>query len=69
VRLSRRQRRRPRNLERFMSEGRTGPFGVLDTEAIIKKGSAEAAFPVAGSLSAAPLAEQAAAGPSPMGPD
>jgi coenzyme F420 hydrogenase subunit beta len=69
VRLSRRQRRRPRNLERFMSEGRTGPFGVLDTEAIIKKGSAEAAFPVAGSLSAAPLAEHAAAGPSPMGPD
>jgi coenzyme F420 hydrogenase subunit beta len=56
VRLARRQRRRPRNVE--MSEG---PFTVLNTEAVIKKGSPAAK----GSMSAAGF--PALSGPSPKG--
>ncbi|HVE92274.1 MAG TPA: Coenzyme F420 hydrogenase/dehydrogenase, beta subunit C-terminal domain [Actinomycetota bacterium] len=67
VRLARRQRRRPRNVERFMSEGREGPWTVIDTEAVLKRGSPEAAFAPAGSRPAEPLAATASAGASPRG--
>lgn len=65
--LSKRQRRRPRNVERFLTEGRVEPFSVLDAEVLVKRDSPEAAFKPAGSRDASPLSKVATAGPSPKG--
>ncbi len=66
-RLAKRQRRRPRNVERYLAEGRTGPFDVIRAETPVKRGSPEASFRSAGSVSAAPMATEAVAGASPKG--
>lgn len=67
IKLAKRQRRRPRNVERFLGEGKTGPFDVIETEALVKRGSPEAAFKPAGAIGASPLSASALSGPSPKG--
>lgn len=66
-RLAKRQRRRPRNVERELEKGEVGPFSVLDTEAVFKKGTPEAAFKAKGTASTKPLSQAAMVGPSPKG--
>ncbi|HVL81885.1 MAG TPA: Coenzyme F420 hydrogenase/dehydrogenase, beta subunit C-terminal domain [Actinomycetota bacterium] len=66
-RLAKRQRRRPRNVERFIAAGRDAPITVIDSEALHKRGSPEAAFKAAGAADAAHLARIAPAGASPLG--
>jgi coenzyme F420 hydrogenase subunit beta len=65
--LAKRQRRRPRNVERELERGEVGPYNVVENEAVFKRGTPEAAFKARGSRSAEPLALAAMAGPSPKG--
>lgn len=65
--LARRQRRRPRNVERFLSEGYVEPFTVVETEATVKRGSPEAKFKPEGARTVEVLGQTAMAGPSPKG--
>lgn len=66
-RLARRQRRRTRNIELWMDEGRIEPWNAEEAEQTHKRGTPEAAFKPSGSRSAAPLAQVSLAGPSPKG--
>ena len=67
VRLARRQRRRTRNIERWLGDGRVEPFSPVEAEATVKRGSPEAKFRPDGSVSAAVLSQTAMAGASPKG--
>jgi hypothetical protein len=66
-RLSKRQRRRTRNIELWMEQGRVEPWNAEEAEALHKRGTPEAAYKPAGSRSAAPLSQVSIAGPSPKG--
>jgi hypothetical protein len=66
-RLSKRQRRRTRNIELWMDQGRVEPWNAEEAEALHKRGTPEAAFKPSGSRPAAPLSQVSIAGPSPRG--
>jgi coenzyme F420 hydrogenase subunit beta len=66
-RLAKRQRRRTRNVEYWMDEGRVEPWNAEETEALHKKGTPGAKFKPVGSRPAAPLSQVSMAGPSPLG--
>jgi len=66
-RLARRQRRRTRNVELWLEEGRVEPWSAEDAEQTHKRGTPEAAFKPSGSRSAEVLSQVAMAGASPKG--
>ena len=66
-RLARRQRRRTRNIELWMSEGRVEPWNAEEAEKTHKRGTPEAKYRPDGSRDASPLAQVSIAGPSPRG--
>jgi coenzyme F420 hydrogenase subunit beta len=66
-RLAKRQRRRTRNIELWLEEGRVEPWNAEEAEKTHKKGTPEAAFKPSGSRSTAALSQVSIAGPSPRG--
>jgi coenzyme F420 hydrogenase subunit beta len=66
-RLAKRQRRRTRNIELWMGEGRVEPWSAEEAEKTHKRGTPEAAFKPVGSRPAAPLSQVSIAGASPRG--
>jgi coenzyme F420 hydrogenase subunit beta len=66
-RLAKRQRRRTRNIELWMDEGRIEPWSAEEVEKTHKRGTPEARFKPAGSRTMEPLSQVAMAGPSPKG--
>ena len=66
-RLSKRQRRRTRNIELWMDRGRVEPWNAEEAEAMHKRGTPEAKFKPNGAREAAPLGQVSIAGPSPLG--
>jgi hypothetical protein len=67
IRLARRQRRRTRNIELWLEQGRVEPWNAEEAEQTHKRGTPEAAFKPSGSRSAAVLSQVSIAGPSPKG--
>jgi coenzyme F420 hydrogenase subunit beta len=66
-RLAKRQRRRTRNIELWMEQGRVEPWSAEEAEKTHKRGTPEAKFKPKGARSAAPLAQVSMAGASPKG--
>jgi coenzyme F420-reducing hydrogenase beta subunit len=66
-RLAKRQRRRTRNIELWLEDGRVEPWSAEEAELTHKRGTPEAAFKPSGSRSTQALSEVAMAGPSPKG--
>jgi len=66
-RLAKRQRRRTRNIELWLEDGRVEPWNAEEAEKTHKKGTPEAAYKPSGSRSTAALSQVSIAGPSPLG--
>jgi coenzyme F420-reducing hydrogenase beta subunit len=66
-RLAKRQRRRTRNIELWMEQGRVEPWNAEEAEAMHKRGTPEAKFKPDGARTAAPLSQVSIAGASPKG--
>ncbi len=66
-RLAKRQRRRTRNIELWMDQGRVEPWSAEEAEQMHKRGTPEAKFKPKGARTAAPLAQVSMAGASPKG--
>lgn len=66
-RLAKRQRRRTRNVELWLDQGRVEPWNAEESEALHKRGTPEARFKPDGSRSTAALSQVSIAGPSPKG--
>ena len=66
-RLAKRQRRRTRNIELWMDQGRVEPWNAEEAEQTYKRGTPEAAFKPTGTRDAASLGQVSIAGPSPHG--
>jgi coenzyme F420 hydrogenase subunit beta len=66
-RLAKRQRRRTRNIELWLEDGRVEPWSAEEAELTHKRGTPGATFKPAGSRSASALSQVAMAGPSPKG--
>jgi coenzyme F420 hydrogenase subunit beta len=66
-RLAKRQRRRTRNIELWLEEGKVEPWNAEEAEALHKKGSKGAMFKPDGARTTAALGQVSIAGPSPKG--
>ena len=66
-RLAKRQRRRTRNIELWMEQGRVEPWNAEEAEALHKRGTPEAQFKPTGARDTAELGKVSIAGPSPKG--
>lgn len=66
-RLSKRQRRRTRNIELWMDQGRVEPWNAEEAEATHKRGTPEAQFKPKGARPMGVLSQVSIAGPSPKG--
>jgi coenzyme F420 hydrogenase subunit beta len=66
-RLAKRQRRRTRNIEYWMADGRVEPWNAEEAEALHKKGTPGAVFKPDGAREVSELAKVSIAGPSPKG--
>ncbi|HYZ93871.1 MAG TPA: Coenzyme F420 hydrogenase/dehydrogenase, beta subunit C-terminal domain [Actinomycetota bacterium] len=66
-RLAKRQRRRTRNIELWLEQGKVEPWNAEEAEALHKRGTPEAAFKPGGSRNISALSQVSIAGPSPRG--
>jgi coenzyme F420 hydrogenase subunit beta len=66
-RLAKRQRRRTRNIEYWMSQGRVEPWNAEEAEALHKKGTPGAVFKPDGARDTSELAKVSIVGASPLG--